>query len=347
MGKNIHMKKIILFTILWVSFNSGILSAQDKPVVASTASMIWDMSKNIGGDHFEHRMIVPIGGDPHIYEPTPSDARLVASADLILKNGLTFEGWINSLIKNSGTKASVVTVTEGLPALTSLTYKDASDPHAWMDATKGEFYLRNIRDALIALSPEHKDDIIKNYESYSRKLSELDEYIENEIKKIPEAQRILITSHDAFQYYGRRYGLNLQAIQGVSTDAEVLTADVRRVNKVIRESGVPAVFVETTINPKMLNRIAKDNDIVVGGSLFSDSIGDENSAAPSYLEMLRYNTNTIVAALSRKKTTKSEVDDAHNHGGESSGNSTYIMIGLLALVFLGGMAFMIKKMNKA
>ena len=338
------MRKILLLAILYSGL-ANLLSAQDKPVVASTASMIWDMAKNIGGDHFDHQMIVPIGGDPHIYEPTPSDARLVANADLILKNGLTFEGWINSLIGNSGTKAAVVTVTEGVPALTSLTYKDAADPHAWMDARKGEFYLRNIRDALIELSPQHKEEIIKNYEKYSRELSDLDEYIENEIKKIPEAQRILITSHDAFQYYGRRYGLNLQAIQGVSTDAEVQTADILRVNKVIQESGVPAVFVESTINPKMLNRIAKDNDIVVGGSLFSDSIGDKNSAAPTYLEMLRYNTNTIVAALSRKKTGKTEVAAGHNHSEESSGNSNYIMIGLLAAFFLGGMLFMIKKMN--
>ncbi len=339
------MKKIILLLLLVSIFVNGI-SAQDKPVVASTASMIWDMARNIGGDHFDHRMIVPIGGDPHLYEPTPSDARLVASADLILKNGLTFEGWINSLIENSGTKAAVVTVTEGLPALTSMTYKGAADPHAWMDASKGEFYLRNIRDALIELAPEHKADITSNYEKYSRELSRMDEYIEKEIKKIPEAQRILITSHDAFQYYGRRYGLNLQAIQGVSTDAEVQTADILRVNKVIRESGVPAVFVESTINPKMLNRIAKDNDIVVGGSLFSDSIGDEKSAAPSYLEMLRYNTNTIVAALSRKKTDSTTEGDSHNYGSENSGSSNYLMIGILAAVFLGGMLFMIKKMNK-
>ncbi len=340
------MKNILLLTYLLLSFGN-LLSAQDKPVVASTASMIWDMARNIGGDHFDHRMIVPIGGDPHIYEPTPSDARLVANADLILKNGLTFEGWINSLIENSGTKAAVVTVTDGLPALTSLTYKDAADPHAWMDATKGEFYLRNIRDALIKLSPKLKDEITKNYEAYSRELSALDEYIQKEIKKIPEVHRILITSHDAFQYYGRRYGLKLQAIQGVSTDAEILTADTRRVNKVIRESGVPAVFVESTINPKTLKVMAKDNNIVVGGSLFSDSIGDENSAAPTYLEMLRYNTNTIVAALSRKKTSDSEIENEPNHAGENSGNSNYIMIGLLAAVFIGGMLFMIKKMNKA
>jgi len=339
------MKKQVLLLLIYTCF-IAMLSAQDKPVVASTASMIWDMAKNIGGDHFDYQMIVPIGGDPHIYEPTPSDARLVASADLILKNGLTFEGWINSLIENSGTKAAVVTVTEGLPALTSMTYKGAADPHAWMDASKGEFYLRNIRDALIDLSPEHKTDITSNYEAYSRELAGVDEYIEKEIKKIPEAQRILITSHDAFQYYGRRYGLDLQAIQGVSTDAEVQTADIRRVNKVIRESGVPAVFVESTINPKMLNRIAKDNDIVVGGSLFSDSIGDEKSEAPTYLDMLLYNTNTIVAALSRKKASESAGADGHDHGGEKSGNSNYIMIGLLAAVFVGGMLFMVKKMNK-
>ncbi len=339
------MKKLIFLSI-FLGVLVGSLSAQEKPVVASTASMIWDMARNIGGDHFDHRMIVPIGGDPHIYEPTPSDARLVANADLILKNGLTFEGWLNSLIENSGTKAAVVTVTEGMPALTSMTYKGASDPHAWMDASKGEFYLRNIRDALITLSPKHKEDIVKNYERYSRELAAMDEYIEKEIKKIPEKQRILITSHDAFQYYGRRYGLNLQAIQGVSTDAEVQTADILRVNKVIRESGVPAVFVETTINPKMLNRIAKDNDIVVGGSLFSDSIGDEKSTAPTYLEMLRYNTNTIVAALSRKKTGESADVGGHDHGGENSSNSNYLMIGILAAFFLGGMLFMIKKMNK-
>lgn len=345
MSKQFKMNKI-LFSILFLCGFGSLLSAQDKPVVASTASMIWDMAKNIGGDHFDHQMIVPIGGDPHIYEPTPSDARLVANANLILKNGLTFEGWINSLIENSGTKAAVVTVTEGLPALTSMTYKDAADPHAWMDASKGEFYLRNIRDALIELSPEHKTDITNNYEKYSRELAIVDEYIEKEIKKIPEGQRILITSHDAFQYYGRRYGLNLQAIQGVSTDAEIQTADIRRINKVIRESGVPAVFVESTINPKMLNRIAKDNDIVVGGSLFSDSIGDENSTAPTYLEMLRYNTNTIVAALSRKKASDSVDTEGHDHQGENSGNSNYLMIGILAAVFLGGMLFMIKKMNK-
>lgn len=339
------MTKSYLFLSLFLIMLPALIGAQ-KPIVASTASMIWDMSRNIGGEHFDYRTIVPIGGDPHIYEPTPSDAFLVGKADLIFINGLTFEGWINSLIKNSGTNAAVVTVTEGLPSLRSLTYEGAADPHAWMDASKGEFYLRNIRDALIDLAPQHRADIEKNYKSYSRQLSEMDEYIENEIKKIPEKQRILITSHDAFQYYGRRYGLNLQAIQGVSTDAEILTDDVRRVNKVIRESGVPAVFVETTVNPKQLNRMAKDNDIVVGGSLFSDSIGDEKSEAPTYLDMLRYNTNTIVAALSRVKGADEAGGTANVSEGPSS-MSNYVMIGIIALVFLGGMLFMVKKMNQA
>lgn len=338
------MKRIFsIFIITVFCFLS--VNAQDKPVVASTASMIWDMARNIGGDHFEYKMIVPIGGDPHTYEPTPSDARLVASADLILKNGLTFEGWLNTLIKNSGTKADVVTVTEGVPALTSVDYKDAADPHAWMDVTYAQFYIKNIKNAMIKLAPEHEADFEANFQKYSKQLVELDAFILNEINKIPAKQRILITSHDAFQYFGRRYGLKLQAIQGVSTDAEVKTADVMRVNKVIRESGVPAVFVESTINPKMLNRLAKDNDIVVGGSLFADSLGGEKSDAPTYIDMLRHNALTIVAGLTRTKTDSKTTTTDSSNDTESSNTSNYLLIGLLAAVFLGGMGFMIGKLS--
>lgn len=336
------MKKLFPLFLFGI-FGIFSLSAKEKPVVASTASMIWDMAKNIGGDHFQYEVIVPVGGDPHLYEPVPSDARLVASADLILKNGLTFEGWLNTLIENAGTKATVVQVTDGVPALTSLTYKDAADPHAWMDVSYAQFYIKNIKDALIRLAPEHQADIEANYEKYRQALLELDDYILKAIKKIPEAQRILITSHDAFQYYGRRYGLQLQAIQGVSTDTEAQTDDVMRVSKVIRQSGVPAVFVESTINPKMLKRIAKDNGVVVGGSLFSDSIGGEKSEAPSYIDMLRYNTNTIVNALTQPKGKVA--NDTAIEEKTPEDNVNMIMIGVLAAVFIGGLVFMIRKMS--
>lgn len=332
------MKKQIIFIILLFSCYN--LFADGKPKVASTASIIWDMAKIIGGEHIEATTIVPIGGDPHIYEPKPGDVRLISKSDLVLKNGLTFEGWIDKLIDNSGTKAKVVTVTEGVPAIANEIHKNSTDPHAWMDVTLGLIYIKNIKDALVELVPAHKADFEKNYLAYKKELEELDAYIMAKMKTIPEERRILITSHDAFQYYGRRYNIRLEAILGISTDAEEQTSDIMRLNKVIKASKVPAVFVESTINPMLLEQIAKDNDIVVGGELFADSIGDEDSEAPSYVAMLRHNTDVIVAALSKTQ----EENKANPIEKESSSNNMLFM-GLAALLFIGGFFLMVKKLN--
>ncbi len=333
------MKKQFIFTILILSCYN--LLADSKPKVTSTASIIWDMARVIGGDHIEATTIVPIGGDPHIYEPKPGDVRLITKSDLVLKNGLTFEGWIDKLIDNSGTKAKVITVTDGVPAIANEFYKNSTDPHAWMDVTLGLIYIKNIKDALIALAPTHKADFEKNYLAYKKELEELDDYIMAKVKTIPDERRILITSHDAFQYYGRRYNIRLEAILGISTDAEEQTSDIMRLNKVIKASKVPAVFVESTINPTLLEQIAKDNDIVVGGELFADSIGDEDSDAPTYVDMLRHNTDVIVAALS-KTGTENKVTPTDEK--ESSSNNM-LLIGLAALLFIGGFFLMAKKLN--
>lgn len=290
-------------------FVSLIMYGQKLKVVA-TASMIADMAYQVGGDLIEIRCVVPIGGDPHLYDPTPGDASMVAQADLILQNGLTFEGWLGELIENSGTTANILTVTDGIDAIKSLVYENATDPHAWMDASNGLIYIKNIRDALIGLDPENAAYYAANHEEYVIRLKELDRYIQEKINSIPENKRILITSHDAFQYYGRRYGIRLESVMGTSTDAEVQTADIIRLNKVIKESGIPALFVETTINPKVLEQLAWDNRVKIGGKLYSDSIGDKDSPAPTYYDMLKYNTDVIVTALSepgqyisQKKTT--------------------------------------------
>lgn len=335
------MKKIFLSLLLIFPLLSNV-QAQELPKVCATASMIWDMAKRIAGKHAEVECIVPIGGDPHIYEPTPSDARKVAAADLILKNGLTFEGWLDELINNSGTKANIVTVTKDIPAITNLQYHNAADPHAWMDVSFGLFYIQNIKDALILLIPEHRADFEKNYEVYKKELEELDAYILKSIQTIPEARRILITSHDAFQYYGQRYGIRLEAIIGVSTDAEAQTSDILRLNKVIRESKVPAVFVESTINPKLLERLAKDHNIRVGGQLFADSIGGKNSKAPTYIAMMRHNTDVIVNALTRD--TETALVEGQNQSKNSS-NSNYFFIALIGLLFIGAFFLLARKMN--
>ena len=327
-------KHILLLYLILYSFSA--FGQEEKPAVVATASMWADMAKQIGGPHIDVKLVVPIGGDPHIYEPTPGDAIMVADADLILRNGLTFEGWLNELIENSGTKALSVLITKGIKAIESASYKNASDPHAWMDASNGLIYIKNIRNALLTLIPQHEESINKRYQAYKLKLIEMDQYIQERIKEIPEKQRILITSHDAFQYFGRKYGIRLEAILGTSTDAEVQTSDINRVNKIIQSSNLKAVFIESTINPKLLQQLAIENDIAIGGKLFSDSLGDEDSEAPTYLDMLKFNAETIVGALTG---TSSE----HDHNKE--GGSNILMIVLLAAILVGALLFLALKLN--
>lgn len=312
---------LLLLTILAIS--------QEKPLVVATASIFADMADNIAGGLVEVRSIVPIGGDPHIYEPTPADVQLVQSANLILKNGLTFEGWLNELIENSGTKANSVLITNGITPIESVQYKNSTDPHAWMSAVNGLIYLRNIKMALSELMPASKDVFEFNHAIYEKQLMDLDTFIRNQINSIPESKRILITSHDAFRYYGNEYGIRVESVLGTSTDADIQTSDIIRLNTIIKKFAIPAVFIESTVDPKLLKQLASDNQISIGGKLFSDSIGDEDSEAPTYLDMLKFNTKTIVKGLTQQDPSKA-MDQANPPKG--GGPYFSILIGVVMLV---------------
>lgn len=331
--KRINNTKYTL--VLCACLLANLLIGQDKKLVLSTASIFADMAENIAGGQLEIKTIVPIGGDPHIYEPTPADAQLISKADLILKNSLTFEGWLDDLIESAGSRSTVVTITEGVSAIRSA-YKGSADPHAWMDASFGLIYIENIKNALVQLDPDNREIYEFNYKVYRQQLEDMDAYIFEQISKIPEGRRILITSHDAFQYFGRRYGVQLEAVIGISTEAEAQTSDIIRLSKVIKESGVPAVFIETTVNPKLLKQIAEDNKVFIGGALFSDSIGEKDSEAPSYLEMLKYNTDTIVSALT-KESMPIEMPNEPENG--------WMVWGVLAALLIGGFLIVWKKVG--
>lgn len=335
------MKKLILSALL-LCFTISNYAQNKKLKVVATCSMIQDMAKNIVGEDIEVLSIVPIGGDPHLYDPTPKDAILVAGADLILKNGLTFEGWLSDLIDNSGTKAKTITVTKGVNVIASLDYKNSADPHAWMNVNNTLTYIENIKNALIELKPDDKEVFEFNYGVYKSQLEELNTYIVNQINKIPADRRVLITSHDAFQYYGRQYGVELEAVLGTSTDADVQTSDMIRLNKIIKEKKIPAVFIESTINPKLLEGLAKSNNIVVGGELYADSLGDEESGANTYIDMLKHNTDVIVKALTRNASV-AVADDGHDHEGKSK--TGLLTWGLLGALMLGGFLFVMAKLN--
>lgn len=328
---------MILIGSLFIVSTSG---AQDRLKVVATATMFEDMARMISGDLLEVVSIVPVGGDPHIYEPTPSDVRLVAEADLIVRNGLTFEGWLDELITNSGTKADVVTITKDIPPIASDQYHNATDPHAWMSARNGLKYIENVHDALVRLDPANADVYAFNYRLYRQQLEDLDQWIRTEIEKIPLAKRVLITSHDAFRYFGQAYGVRVEAALGTSTDAEVQTSDIVNLSNTIRETGVPAIFVESSVNPKLLQQIARDNKISIGGKLYSDSLGEKDSPAGSYIGMLRHNTETIVKALS------AAVPETHTEAESlNKSSSIWLWITLVSLL-VGGFAFVAFRLGK-
>ena len=317
-------------------FSALMASAEEKPLVVASVTIIKDMAEMIAGDEFVVQSIMPVGSDPHLHDPTPRDAKLVVAADLILVNGLTLEGWLSELIENAGSDAEVVTVTNGVNAIESQTYKNSSDPHAWMDASNGIKYVENILASFIKLKPEAREVFEFNFGVYKQQLEDLDKYIHEAINSIPEQQRILITSHDAFQYYGRRYGIRLEALLGTSTDAEAQVSDLRRVNNVISSSKVPALFVESTINPKMLEQIAKDNDIRIGGHLYADSIGEEGSGADSYYDMLKHNTDQIVQGLTQTPEEKVEAEMK---------TPSYWLWVVLAVLLIGGFFILSRSLN--
>lgn len=311
-----------------------------KPLVVASASIFADMARNIGGDLIDVRSIVPIGGDPHLFEPTPSSAQLVLKADLILINGLTFEGWIKELIENSGTKAETFLITENIIPISSVEHKGATDPHAWMTASNGLIYIKNIYKAIKSITPVAQHPLLtQNYEAYKIKLEYLDQYIFERIKEIPESKRVLVTSHDAFNYYGARYGLTLNAVLGISTESEAQIADLKRVVASIKDNNIPAVFIESTINPKLVKQIADDAGAKIGGELFADSIGDENSAAPTYYDMLKHNTDIIVNALTGISLGQTKLD--------KGGNGINLTVILGIIVFLSAtIVFMVKMLDR-
>lgn len=283
--------------ITLLCFLSVFFAQAQKPKVVATTTILYDMARSIAGDEAEVISFLPIGGDPHIYDPRPGDIDVLLHADLIIKNGLHLEGWLDKILITSGAKAPIITATAGVVPIVSAEYHGSPDPHAWMTAPNGILMVKNITDALAQLIPEKALLFRKNFDQYKSKLEETDRYIFDKINSIPEEKRILVTTHDAFRYYANRYGLKVESVIGISTDAEIQSSDMEHVVEIIKSAGLPAIFVESTINPKLFQQIARDMNVRIGGELFADSVGDEESGASTYIDMLVQNTDLIVLGL--------------------------------------------------
>lgn len=272
-------------------------SKNEKIVAVSTITVINDIVKNIGGDKVETYSICGVGVDPHTYHPKPSDPRLISNSDIVFINGFALEHWIEEMIKGSGGNKKEVVVTEGLTPMTDEKGYGDPDPHAWFDVKNIITYSDNIATALISIDPENENYYKANLQEYKQKLDSLDSWIKEQIKIIPESKRVLITSHDAFRYFGRAYGLEVKGLQGISTEAKIRTEDLKNLIDYVKLKDLRSVFIETSVNPKLLEQISSETNAKIGGTLFSDSIGNEGTPEGTYIGAVKHNVNTIVNAL--------------------------------------------------
>ena len=280
-------------------------SAQDKPKVVATFSILADLAKNVGGDRVEVATLVGPDGDAHVYSPTPADGRRLADAKLVIANGVKFEGWMSRLIKSSGTKALVVEAAKGVEPIKAEEHGHGHDhghadvdPHAWQSVANVKRYVMNIRDGLIAADPAGKAAYEANAAAYLERLDALDREVKAAVEAIPSDRRRIITSHDAFGYFQNAYGVTFVAPQGVSTEAEASAKDVAKIIRQIRREKIPAVFLENVSDPRLLERIAKESGARIGGRLYSDALSGANGPAGTYIDMMRHNIRALSAALS-------------------------------------------------
>ncbi|WP_092146216.1 metal ABC transporter substrate-binding protein [Bradyrhizobium sp. NFR13] len=268
--------------------------AQDKIHIVASFSILGDFVRNVGGERVAVTTLVGPNGDAHVYTPSPTDAKKIADAKLVVVNGLGFEGWLPRLVKSSGGKATVVTATQGIAPRKLDSHED---PHAWQSVANAKLYVANIRDALAKADPAGANAYKANAEAYLAKLAVLDNDVKAAVASIPKARRKVISTHDAFGYFAAAYGIEFIAPQGVSTDSEPSAKDIAVIITQLKLSKIPAVFLENIADPRLMRRIAAETGAKIGGTLYSDSLTAENGDAPTYIDMVRHNIKALTSAL--------------------------------------------------
>jgi len=296
-------RRALAATALAALFVAASARAQDRLKVIASFSILGDLVKNVGGDRVEVATLVGPNGNAHVYAPSPGDAKKVADAKLVFVNGLGFEGWLERLVKASGTKAPIVIATKGIKPLERTGDHDhdhdhgRADPHAWQSVANAKIYVANIRDALIVADPTGKDAYFANAAAYLAKLDALEREVREVIAKIPADRRRVITSHNAFGYFQNAYGVNFIAPQGVSTEAEASAKDVAAIIAQIKKQKAAAVFLENVTDPRLVEQIARETGAKVGGTLYSDALTDDKGDATTYIDLIRHNLRQLASAL--------------------------------------------------
>lgn len=291
------VRRLLLAAVAALGIGATISSgAADEISVVATFSILADMVKNVGGDRVAVTTLVGTGADAHVYEPTPADVRALAKADLVVVNGLGFEGWIDRLVRASGYAGPVAVASDGIIPLGAEDDRQL-DPHAWQDPANGRIYVANIAQALVAADPAGGSGYLRRGNAYRLELSAVERELRPLLDGIPADRRKAITSHDAFRYFGRAFGIDFRAPLGLSTARMPSAAVVAALVRQMRTEGIRALFVERGGDPRLVRQLAREAGTVIGGSLFSDSLSGAAGPAPTYLDMLRHNVTEVGRTL--------------------------------------------------
>jgi zinc/manganese transport system substrate-binding protein len=288
-------------------------SAKDRLSVVTSFSILADMTAHVGGDHVTVTSLIPANTDAHVFTPAPGDVRTLGAADVFVMNGLGFEGWAEKLVKSANFKGIPAVAAKGAETLKGEEdeehghddghkHGDAHhhhefDPHAWQTIENGIVYVANIRDALVKADPAHAADYMANAERYTAELKDLDAWVKAEIGKVPAAKRKVITSHDAFRYFGRAYGVEFLAPAGVNEETEPSAKDVARIIDLIRKQRITALFMENISDKRLIEQLQRDGGATIGGTIYSDALSTADGPANSYTGMFRHNVGQLVPAM--------------------------------------------------
>ncbi|MDP4550671.1 zinc ABC transporter substrate-binding protein [Alkalihalobacillus macyae] len=296
----------LLLVILGACSNAGeSTEGEGKIKVTTTTGQIGDIAKNIGEDHIKVDSLMGPGIDPHLYKASQGDINKLSNADIIFYNGLHLEGKMGDIFAKMKDEKPTYPVAEAIPEdmlLVDQANSSAIDPHVWFDIDLWKYAVEEVRDGLIELDPENKADYEKNTEAYLEELTTLQTESQERINEIPEESRVLVTAHDAFQYFGQAYGMEVKGLQGLSTDSEYGLRDVQDLVNVLADRNIKAVFIESSISERSINAVVegskeKGHEVVIGGELFSDAMGEEGTPEGTYVGMYEHNIETITESL--------------------------------------------------
>jgi manganese/zinc/iron transport system substrate-binding protein len=287
--------------------NNGDISTRQIKVVATT-SMIADLAKVVGGERVSVQGLMGPGVDPHLYKASAGDVSRLSEADVILYNGLHLEAAMGNVLEQMTERVKTVAVTDTIDRSLLFTppqFQGNYDPHVWFDVSMWMKPVEMVRDSLAEMDPQSTDLYRANADKYLGELTGLHDYVKGQALTVPEERRVIVTAHDAFNYFGRAYGFEVRGLQGVSTATEAGAADVQALAEYIAENRIPAIFVESSVPRRNIEALqeavrSRGFEVSIGGQLFSDALGDPGKPEGTYVGMVRYNIDTIVSALNKQ-----------------------------------------------